>query len=501
MANRRHVPRMARLGARLGVVVTLLVAGASVGVATPTAGIVAAGSAARIDANSANRVIFWSGCQDLLAMRDAELARWRKAGVGGFTCGMQWLSGMGGQAAFTDDLDAIPAAKQYDLERALVQKRLVERVHAHGMQLYFGLYLANSTNPQTPLAEWFDDPAWRDTVLPAIRDAASSAHAMGFDGLAWDLELYPQTDGRSTATWDWDYPGNRADETAVRDQVRQRGAQWMAAVTEGFPDVDVLAYHSEFPNTWDALVQREVNDTERAYAESANLDFWDGVTSVDGDWTVTFLNAVFYKTTHLDADWDTAYTYELNRLFALFSQRLSHWDRVADQVFASPFVWISAGSTSFETARDPGYVEDQLLAARRWGMHRMFANYTYDTLRTFDYAPYLRGLRAAARPGVVDDEPPTVTGEAAAASGSSVDLAGTAADNMAVRVVRWRTASGDTGTATLNWVADGDPSSGYRWRTEWKATGVPLRDGANLVTVTVEDIKGLTTSRVVTVAR
>jgi hypothetical protein len=28
-----------------------------------------------------------------------------------------------------------------------------------------------------------------------------------------------------------DYPGNRADETAVRGQVRRRGPQWMAAVT------------------------------------------------------------------------------------------------------------------------------------------------------------------------------------------------------------------------------------------------------------------------------
>ena len=460
----------------------------------PTA--VVAGTAPPTEPNSANRIIFWSGCQDLLAMKDAELARWRRAGVGGFTCGMQWLAGMGGASRFTADIDAIPAGKAYELETALVQSRLAERMHAHGMQLYLGTYLANSSNARTPLAEWFDDAAWRDTVLPAIRDAASAAHKLGFDGLAWDLELYPQADGRTTATWDWDYPGNQANETAVREQVRERGKQWMAAATAGFPDVKVLAYHSELPDTWDALVQREVNDIDRAYSSSTNLDFWDGVTSVDGNWTLTFLNAIFYKTTHLDVDWDTADSYELNRLFELFSKRLTNWGAVADQVYASPFVWISAGSTDFEKARGPDYVRAQLLAARRWGMGRAFANYTYDTLRTFDYRPYLRGLKAAARPGVVDDEPPTLTADALRATGATADLSGTAADNMAVRVVRWRTAAGDSGAAQLHWVNE---DSGNRWHTDWKATGIPLRDGASSITVTVEDVKGLTTSRVVTV--
>ena len=68
---------------------------------------------------------------------------------------------------------------------------------------------------------------------------------------------------------------------------------------------------------------------------------------------------------------------------------------------------------------------------------------------------------------------------------------------MAVRVVRWRTPSGDTGTARLDWVSEGAPGSGGSWHTNWKATGIPLRDGASSITVTVEDVKGLTTSRVV----
>ena len=492
MPNRHRVPITL-----LAVVATCAVA--SLAVVAPSSSV--AGTTPTTEPNSANRVIFWSGCNDVLALRDADLARWQRAGVGGFTCDTQWLYGLGGASRFTDDINAIPGGKAYALERALARSRIVERLHARGMKLYLGLYLANSGNPRTPLAEWSDDAAWRDTVLPAIRETASAARALGFDGLAWDQELYPQADGRATATWDWDYPGSRTDETTVRDQVRARGSQWMTAVTEGFPDVDVLAYRTDLPNTWEALVQRDVNNVEHAFADSTNLDFWNGVTSVNGAWTITFVNAIFYKTTHLDASWDTAYTYDLNRTFELFSERLTNWNHVADQIFVSPFVWISSGSTEFEDARDPGYVEEQLLAARRWGMHGMFANFTYDTLRTFDYGPYLRGLREAARPGVVDDDPPTVTAEITRSSGSTIDLTGTATDNLAVRVVRWRTASGDTGTATLRWVADGDPKSGYRWRMEWKAADVPARDGASPITVTTEDVKGLTTSRLITVTR
>src|SRR5262245_34644145 len=93
MANRRRVPLMPAFAvpafavpafAALLFVAPLVITSIPAETAT-------AGTAARVDANSANRVIFWSGCQDLLALRDADLARWRKAGVGGFVCGIQRL--------------------------------------------------------------------------------------------------------------------------------------------------------------------------------------------------------------------------------------------------------------------------------------------------------------------------------------------------------------------------------------------------------------------------
>jgi hypothetical protein len=44
----------------------------------------------------------------------------------------------------------------------------------------------------------------------------------------------------------------------------------------------------------------------------------------------------------------------------------------------------------------------------------------------------------------------------------------------------------------------GDPSTGYEWEMGWEAS-VPVVPGANTFTITVEDIKGLTTTATVTI--
>jgi hypothetical protein len=449
--------------------------------------------------NSAHRIIFWTGCQDLLAMSDADLARWQGNGVGGFSCNIHQLYGLGGNQKFTGNLGELGGV-EYSLERRLFESRIAPRATALGMKMYLGFYLSNATNPSTPLAEWFDDATWSNTVLPEVNGLAAAAKALGFSGLAIDQELYPQDDGRRTATWSWDYPGNTRPEQAVREQVRQRGTQLMVNILEGFPNAELLVYGSGFPDTWEELVHREVNGKAHVFDKSVQIDLWNGLTAVDGFRAIRFINAVFYKTMHVGKSWDNAYTYEYNRLFALLSRRLSNWSTVADRIFESPFVWISAGATSFEAARPPAHVADQLQAARRWGMGRYFANYTYDTLRTFDYGPYVAGLRAAAKPGVVDSSRPTITvTKRARKSGRAIDLAGTATDNFAVRFVRWHTDRGVSGAARMNWVATGDPTQGWSWRMHWDASGVPLHSGSNRITLIVEDIKGLTSDTTITV--
>ena len=68
--------------------------------------------------NSADRMVFWSGCPDLIDMKDAELERWHRRGVDGFACTIGHLFGLGGEHRFTGDLNAI-SGKSYNWERYL----------------------------------------------------------------------------------------------------------------------------------------------------------------------------------------------------------------------------------------------------------------------------------------------------------------------------------------------------------------------------------------------
>ena len=485
----RHTSRAARC---LTVCITVLLATAPLSLGT-------AAARTTVAANSANRIIVWTACHQLVQLSDTELDAWRDRGVRGFACNVQRLPGMGAMDKFTGNTRLL-AKRSYRLERTIHDSRIVERAHHRGMKMYLGFYLANAENAATPLAEWFDDAEWSTTALPAVRDVSAAAHALDFDGLALDQELYPQTDKRQTATWRWDYPGNHHSEAETRTKVRERGVELMHTMLAAFPDVEILAYFTKFPDTWDELVQEEVNDASAPFRSWVQLDLWDGLTSVDGYRRISFLNATFYKTPHLGS-WDTAYTYEYNSLFALLSRRFTNWSYASSRVEESPFVWISSGTTSFEQARPPDDVSEQLDAARRWGMGRMFADYAYGELEGFDYGPYEDALRSAARAGVVDDHAPTLRLSTTAPDGDVARVEGTAADDFAVRFVRWRTDAGTTGTAELTWVAGpGDPTNGWKaWHTEWSAARVPLHAGTNTITVTVEDIKGLRSEKKVQV--
>jgi hypothetical protein len=486
--------RIVRVGAVLAVVLGLIATSFA------TNGDRAAAATASRSPNSADRMVFWSGCADLINMKQSELVRWHTRGVDGFTCVFGPLWGSGGAHRFTGKLNAV-SGKAYDWQRYLRISKIATRAHKLGMKLYLGFYFSNTLNAKTPLGEWFDDASWTQTVLPEIAGVAGAAKALGFDGLAVDQELYSQNDGRLTATWDWDYPGNTHTESEVRSQVKTRGAQIMETIVAAFPKVEILAYDSLFPDTWDELVQEEVNGKEASNREFVFINLWDGLTSVSGYESIQFVNAVFFKTFHIGTSWDNAYTYEYNRLYAMLSQRLSNWAEAAGRVSESPFVWISNGSTDFEVAQDPDYVTTQLAAARRWGMDRSFTNYTYDNLKTFDYEPYVAGMQAASKPAVVDDVPPRVLVDQPSpeAGSTEITVSGTATDDQAIRVVRWKTDDGKTGAATMEWESRGDPDAGWSWKMNWKADGVPLHPGVNRIEVSAEDIKGLFAISTVTV--
>ena len=289
----------------------------------------------------------------------------------------------------------------------------MSRAAARGITLWLGVGMGNYYNDKTPWAEWFDDAAWTNTVLPNARDLAGGARLLGFAGLAFDEELYPGKTGIA-GDWDWNYPGNTHSEPEVRAQVRARGAQLMQAIASGFPNSEIVVIGWRLPEGWEELAQQVINGIPNANAARVDIDFWDGMTSVPGYGPIRFMDHSFEKFWHMPrSNWDIALTYNANRLFAMFSRRLSNWSYASSRIQVSPFAWIAAGpKTGFQDARPPDFAATQLAAFRRWGTGGAFANYASSGLYGFDYTPYVAALQAAATPGVVDTQAPVLTVQA-----------------------------------------------------------------------------------------
>ncbi len=56
----------------------------------------------------------------------------------------------------------------------------------------------------------------------------------------------------------------------------------MAAILQAFPNVQIADDAARFPDTWDAYVIDQSENVEDAYAANLDINFWDGMTSVDG---------------------------------------------------------------------------------------------------------------------------------------------------------------------------------------------------------------------------
>ena len=446
---------------------------------------------------AASRIIFWTKCWDVVGLTDAQLATWQERGVGGFVCANSYLYAIGGAQKFTGDPASPLSGSAFDLQRAMHDSKIVSRAAAHGIKLWLGVGMSNYWNGSAPFGDWFDDATWTNSVVPQAAGLAGAARLLGFAGVAFDEELYAGKSG-SAGTWDWNYPGNTHSESAVRAQARVRGAQLMSALVGAFPDVDVVDIHALLPEGWSALVQQEINDIPNAYQSLVGINFWDGMTSVPGYGAIRFMDHTYGKTSHLyKATWDTAFTYDLNRMSAMFSRNLSNWSYASSRIYWGPFAWINSGPRSFEASRSPQDVSAQLAAFRKWGTGGAFANYAYGGISTsFDYTPYVPGMQAAAAPGTVDSQPPVGTVGGLSRSGGLVTITGSATDNFGVRAVRWRTESGTSGAAAMTWtVVAGSYSTGYQWRMDWSAS-IPAASGQS-VTLTFEDVKGLQTTKVV----
>jgi len=441
------------------------------------------------ESNSAHRIVMWAGAQECASMTDAQLDDWKDRGVAGFVCGLHNLSGMTAsndidtEWEWTGDPAADLSGPKYLLQRQLKASALVRR--SKEFRAYLVFYTLNRNNPQTPLAEWFDDAGWANLVVPKVRDLAGAARSLGFTGIGVDQEIYP-----GGGSWVWNYAGGTHSEPEVRSAVRRRGTEFMQAVLQGFPGVELFAYGTKFPETWDAVVQAAYKGAP--FTSWVQVDFWDGITSVEGYKAIRFTTDVLYKKPFPAGDWTQALQHAQSSMQAYVSQHWSNWAYAAPRFFQSPAAWIDGGA-----GYEPSPVEvvaTQLGEFRRWGTGGEFYVYAYNKLSDFDYTPYAQTLKSASRPGIVDKNPPTLNVRAppGTVSMATLDLEGTAKDDLAVRSVSWADVAGRRGAAKATWKAD-------TGATEWSMAGIPLEAGVNTITITAENIKGLTATREVSV--
>jgi hypothetical protein len=277
-----------------------------------------------------------------------------------------------------------------------------------------------------------------------------------------------------------------------------RGQQLMAAILSVFPGVQIVDYDASFPDSWDAQVQQN-NGVSDAYAQNLDVNFWDGMTSVNGYSGIWLYDETFYKTYEPASSWAQALSYEENSVYAYLSQNFSNWSYASSRVFPTPSAWIdgdaASNEASYDAPRPPDYVAQQLEAFRDWGTGGAFAVFSYAPLGQFDYSPYVPGIQAAASPGIVDTDPPAISVTSQTSNGDSLALSGTANDDYAIQSVNWSSSTGAAGTAQDAWqITSGSVPSGYQSQTNWSIPSIPIAPGANVITVTAVDTHGLTKS-------
>ena len=211
---------------------------------------------------AASRVVFWTGCKDVVGLSDAQLDEWHRRGAGGFVCVFQHLADLGGDQSFTADPKSSLAGTQYDLQRQIRDSKIVDRARARGIKLWLGFYLSNAVNRRSPLEDWFDDTAWTTQLIPRIADVGGRGQERSASR-AWRSTRSRTTAAAGTGT-------TRATHTAsprYAPAVRKRGAQMMKAIVGAFPGVDLIDYGTYFPDGWNALVQEQINHEQRPVRE------------------------------------------------------------------------------------------------------------------------------------------------------------------------------------------------------------------------------------------
>ncbi|HJN15749.1 MAG TPA: hypothetical protein QGH10_09675, partial [Armatimonadota bacterium] len=169
------------------------------------------------------------------------------------------------------------------------------------------LWMASHAEGSAP-PDWFNDEHW-DIVLANARLGAGIAKELGFAGIVFDMEGYG---GGAYGVWrqPWDYPlyaksdyqitGEAAPRpfAAVAAKVRQRGREWVEALTSEYPGIVIFTIAGLYEVAWARSLQfgKPLEETDSGLWAA----FVDGVLSGLGDEATLVSGA---ESTYLDSQY------------------------------------------------------------------------------------------------------------------------------------------------------------------------------------------------------
>jgi hypothetical protein len=233
------------------------------------------------------------------------------------------------------------------------------------------------------------------------------------------------------------------------------------------------------------------------------IDFWNGLTEVDGYGHLLFLDATFYKEPGISgASWSAALQYQQNSFFSVLSQKLSNWSYAWSRVYESPFAWIDgdvAHEGPYAAPRSVPYVARQLGAFEDWTMDGTYGVYAYSSLAQFDYRPYVPTLRQTARRSNTRPAPPGLSDLNSKTEANESDehrtilVHGYATDHYAIRAVYLRDGQQET-AAVMSWQkGQGNDVLGWDWKMRW-VVRASVPSALRRVQIVVVSTSGLTTA-------
>ncbi len=483
---------------------------------------------------AASRMFGYGTTHVLGTSSHASFDAWNARGMKGAMEQDRYFYGDGGTDDYTTDsaLLANTSLHQYDYQRQLMNSGNIAYLHSLGWKVYFGYYWSNYNNGDQNfmLGDVFpENDAYWNNKLSNIQHMAAAAKMMGIDGFFFDGEPYAngscvQKDsaghcirhgggswGNQPGGWHLAESGSHT-EAETRVAVKLRGQEVMQALMNGDPGAEISAYYAEFHGGWNEYEQYIVNSAPVANKDSMEINFWDGMTSVNGWKSLTLWDGTFEKGYGIGVSWDNALLNNWNGTMAGFSQPsttanpwggLSNWPNIYNKINVNTLPWVDPGSTNFEKVLPPDAATTAFVASRKWGggeindpgSYALYQNHGWPD-SSFDYSGYSAAFAAGTAPGNVDNNPPTIAITSQTRSGNVVTFTGTSGDDFALKAVTW--SGPNSGAAQMTYVPTStqyptEPKKNTTsWQMNWTAN-VTVPTGVN-VTFTATDIHNNTTS-------